>query len=133
DWSGYLGQQRRWARSVLDVRFRLYPKLAARLPRRERVINFLHGLYYLQGLVAALQIALVAIMLITAWTPHAFSVTTMPSFLILLAVLQIGEVYHQRFYLDIRHEAGWHWRVRVLEWAKLPYFLLALYDTLTQQ
>ena len=30
DWAGYLRQQRRWARSVLDIKFRLYPRLAGR-------------------------------------------------------------------------------------------------------
>ena len=29
DWSGYLRQQRRWARSVLDIKFRLYSKQRA--------------------------------------------------------------------------------------------------------
>lgn len=36
DWTGYLRQQRRWARSVLDVKFRIYPKVAGRLPRVDR-------------------------------------------------------------------------------------------------
>jgi cellulose synthase (UDP-forming) len=32
DWSSYLRQQRRWARSVLDIKFRLYAKLRQHLP-----------------------------------------------------------------------------------------------------
>jgi cellulose synthase/poly-beta-1,6-N-acetylglucosamine synthase-like glycosyltransferase len=50
DWTGYLTQQRRWARSVLDIKFRVYPDLAGRLPHREQVLACLHGLYYLRGL-----------------------------------------------------------------------------------
>ena len=50
DWSGFLIQQRRWARSVLDIKFWIYPKVARKLPFKERVANFAHGLYYLQSI-----------------------------------------------------------------------------------
>jgi cellulose synthase/poly-beta-1,6-N-acetylglucosamine synthase-like glycosyltransferase len=63
DWVGYLTQQRRWARSVLDIKCRLYPHLAGRLPRRERVIGFWHGLYYLQGLTTGVGVGLLSYML----------------------------------------------------------------------
>ena len=47
DWGGYLTQQRRWARSVIDVKLRLLPKLGGRLLIRERLTSFMQGLYYL--------------------------------------------------------------------------------------
>ena len=53
DWSGFLIQQRRWARSVLDVKFRIYPKVARNLPLRERLANFVHGLYIWRASVSA--------------------------------------------------------------------------------
>ena len=50
DWGGYLTQQRRWARSVIDVKLRLLPKLGGRLLIRERLTSFMQGLYYLNPL-----------------------------------------------------------------------------------
>ena len=54
DWGGYLTQQRRWARSVIDVKLRLLPKLGGRLLIRERLTSFMQGLYYLNPLFIAL-------------------------------------------------------------------------------
>jgi cellulose synthase (UDP-forming) len=130
DWASYLGQQRRWARSVVDIKFRVYPKVVAQLPPLERVIGFVHGLYYLQSLATALQVLLLAVMLVTGITPHVLSLATVPSVLILLAVWHLCDVYRQRFYLEPRHERGLHWRAGVLRCAKWPYLLLALYDNL---
>jgi hypothetical protein len=50
DWAGYLAQQRRWARSGHDIKFKLYPRLAGRLSPAVCLLGGLHGLYYLQGL-----------------------------------------------------------------------------------
>src|SRR5205085_610698 len=130
DWRSYLGQQRRWARSVVDIKFRVYPKVAAQLPPLERIISFVHGLYYVQSLVTALQVTLLAVMLVTGLTPHVFSFAIVPSALALLAVWQLCDFYRQRFYLDVRHEWGLHWRAGVLRFAKWAYLLLALYDNL---
>ncbi len=49
---------------------------------------------------------------------------------VLYAVLQLCDFYRQRFYLDRRTEWGWHWRAGVLQFAKWPYFVLALYEVL---
>ena len=130
DWASYLGQQRRWARSVVDIKFRVYPKVATQLPPLERVIGFVHGLCYLQSLATALQVLLLAVMLVTGITPHVLSFATVPSVLILLVVWQLCDFYRQRFYLEPRHEWGLHWRAGVLRCAKWPYLLLALYDNL---
>ena len=132
DWSGYLNQQRRWARSVLDIKFRIYPKVAKKLPFRERLINFVHGLYYLQGISTGLQVALLIFMLVTGITPTAFSLLTLPRLAMLLIVLQLCDFHRQRFYLDPRHEAGFHWRSGILPFAKWPFILLAVYDALKQ-
>ena len=69
DWASYLTQQRRWARSVLDIKFRIYPDLAERLPRREQVLGWLHGLYYLRGLTTGIGIGLLAYMLVSGSVP----------------------------------------------------------------
>jgi len=71
DWAGYLRQQRRWARSVLDIKCRLYPRLAGRLAPRARVLGCLHGLSSLQGLTTGLSMGLLAYMLARMAVPGA--------------------------------------------------------------
>lgn len=132
DWSSYLLQQRRWARSALDIRFRLYPKAWGTLRFAERIVTFMHGLYYLHGVSAALGVLVLAAMLVTGSTPHLVSLPTGARFAMLLVALQVCEWYRQRFYLDPRREWGVHWRASVLHIAKWPYALLGLYDMLTQ-
>ena len=43
--AGYLRQQYRWARSVLDIKFRIQPRMDLRLPWHEWLICYLHGFY----------------------------------------------------------------------------------------
>jgi cellulose synthase/poly-beta-1,6-N-acetylglucosamine synthase-like glycosyltransferase len=132
DWSGYLTQQRRWARSVLDIKFRVYPKLQHFLPLETRAISFLHGLLYLyKSFVIFAGLILVAFILSTGLTPKVLSLASVQEFAILCAALQLCEFYRQRFYLDWRNEWGLHWRAGLLHFAKWPYFLLALYDVLS--
>jgi cellulose synthase (UDP-forming) len=132
DWSGFLIQQRRWARSVLDIKFRIYPKVARRLPFKERVANFVHGMYYLQSIGVGLQIMLLAYMLSTGSTPTAFSFSTISRLIPVAIILLLCEFYRQRFFLDPQREVGIHWRSQVLAYAKWPFFLLAIYDVLTR-
>ena len=65
DWPTYLKQQRRWASSLFDVKFRLYPRMAHTMPLRGRVLGFLQGLTYFQDAAAAVccAIALCAILM----------------------------------------------------------------------
>ena len=130
DWPGYLQQQLRWARSVLDIKLRIYPTIAGTLARKERLTSFLHGWYYLQGLTTLLSLFLTAFMLVTGSIPPAINYLTAWEGSRVGAVVMLCELYRQRFYLDWRHEWGWHWRAGVLQWAKWPYLLLALYQVL---
>ncbi|CAN5820853.1 hypothetical protein BH23GEM7_BH23GEM7_03730 [soil metagenome] len=130
DWPGYLKQQLRWARSVLDVKFRAFPRLASHLPRKERLLGFLHGFYYLQGLWTVVLISVLAVMLITGVTPATISYTTLAYLLLLVAAFLPARAFTQRFFLDWRRERGLHLRSRVLRAAKWPYLLLALVDTI---
>ena len=125
DWPGYLIQQLRWARSVLDVKFRSFPKLAGRLPWRTRVLSALHGLFYVQeGIIGLLSVCLLAFMLVTGATPKFLTITTLAHMVVMGAVLQLTAFYPQRFYLDVRREWGLHWRVGLLRWGKWPYILV---------
>lgn len=128
DWPGYLSQQRRWARSVLDVKLRLFPNVARRLPLVERVTSALHGLYYLHGLGSALAVALLCSMLVTGSSPFVVTTATVTKVAVLVGVFQVCEFYRQRFFLKVREEWGFHWRGGLLRFAKWPVVLLAAVD-----
>jgi hypothetical protein len=130
DWEGYLTQQRRWARSVLDIKFRLYPRLASGLPRSERVLSLLHGLNYLQGLSIGVGIGLLAYILVRGTVFQFLPVGTLWRLLSLFAAAQMAEFYQQRFFLGGWSERGLHWRAALLQMAKWPYLGLALVDVL---
>jgi len=126
DWRGYLSQQRRWARSVLDIKFRLYHQLSSKLSAKTRVISFLHGLNYIQdGVITLMGLIVLTFMLVTGSTP-ILSQLIDGKLIILVGVLQLNDFYRQRFYLDWRNEWGIAWRASVLQFAKWPYILLAL-------
>ena len=129
DWNGYLVQQRRWARSVLDLKVRSYTNKNDDLSLLSRITNLLHGLGYLhKPIIILLAIILLIIMLITGKSPKIASFTIISQLVQLVAVLQISEFYRQRFYLDWRHEWGLHWRAALLHFAKWPQFILAFFD-----
>jgi cellulose synthase (UDP-forming) len=130
DWDGYLAQQLRWARSVLDIKFRIYPRVAGRLPLRERVVSFLHGFYYLQGLLVLAGVVSLSFLLAGADAPWAVSRPALPRLLVLWLALLAWDFYRQRFFLGGRREWGLPWRALVLQYAKWPYLLLALVDVL---
>jgi cellulose synthase/poly-beta-1,6-N-acetylglucosamine synthase-like glycosyltransferase len=130
DWSGYIGQQLRWARSVIDVKFRKYPKIGGKLPLKERLISFAHGFYYLQGISTGIGVVIMAYMLTTGFAPRALNYLILRDFCFLLTTLLVCDFYRQRFYLEPRSEWGWHWRAGLLQLAKWPYFLAALYQVL---
>jgi glycosyl transferase family 2 len=128
DWSGYLNQQRRWARSVLDIKLRLYPKLARSLPFRERLMAFFQGLYYLHGFAVAITLGVFAYVLVSGNAPVATGPSMVVRLLLLWIVLQLCDFYRQRFYLHPRQECGVHWRGAFLRFAKWPYVAVALIE-----
>jgi cellulose synthase (UDP-forming) len=126
DWAGYLKQQTRWARSILDIKLREYPALIENLQPVEKAAGLLHGVYFLRALTFPIIYALLIGLVVTGITP-AF--TTPGSLLRLgLAALVIALVdrFRQRFYLDPKRERGTHWRALLLQFAKWPFFMLAL-------
>jgi hypothetical protein len=115
---------------VLDIKLRIFPKLGAAMPMRERALMFVHGLYYLHGLGTALNVALLTFMLVTGWVPAVFSVTTGRWVAVLWVPLYVCHLYRQKFFLKPDCERGVHWRAAFLRFAKWPHVLLALRDTL---
>jgi cellulose synthase (UDP-forming) len=130
DWTGYLAQQRRWARSVLDVKFRLYPRLARDLPPCERLLGFLHGLFYLQGLTTGFGMGLLAYVHVSGAVLQFLTDGTLWRMLGVLMVFQLADCYRQRFFLAGWTEWGLHWRAGLLQLAKWPYLGLALWHAL---
>ncbi|MBD0373987.1 MAG: glycosyltransferase, partial [Pyrinomonadaceae bacterium] len=129
DWAGYLKQQLRWSRSIIDVKLRLHQRLAGNISLRERLITFLDVTVYLQSSLSwLLCLALLSIMLVTDVRLSALSDRTAYGFAALCAILQLCVFYRQRFYLDPRREWGLYWKARILRYAKWPYTLLALID-----
>ena len=131
DWRGYLIQQRRWARSVLDVKLRIFPRVARDLPLVERVVAALHGLYYLHGLSTAISVGFLAMSLAIGHAPPIVSEATAGTLAVLWGVLFGCELFRQRFYLKRSIEWGIHLRAALLKFAKWPYVLLALRDALS--
>lgn len=124
DWDGYFRQQRRWARSVLDVKLRVFPRVARHLPAVERLVSALHGLYYLHGIGTAIGVAILAIGLARGWHPPVVAMPLVPA-LALVGSLALCEAFRQRHYLDRATERGVHVRAAVLKFAKWPTVLLA--------
>lgn len=132
DWAGYLTQQLRWTQSVLDIKFRTFPRLAGRLPLRTRLMSALHGLFYIQeGVTGFLFVSLLAFMLVSGWVPKFLTLHTLGVLVSTLVVLQLTDLYQQRFFLDRRREIGLHWRAAVLRAAKWPYTLMGIIGALS--
>ena len=134
DWTGYLKQQLRWVQSVLDVKFRAFPKLAGRLPFRTRLMSSLHGIFYVQeGVSGFLVVALLAFMLVSGWTPKFLTFDTLTHLMFMFLILQLADLYHQRFFLDPRREWGFHWRAAILRAGKWPYTLVGIIGTVSRR
>ena len=130
DWATYLKQQRRWARSVLDFKFRVFPRYASRLPVLQRILTYLHGLYYLRGPLTALQITLLLFMLVTNIVPGGTGTLFLLHTGAIWLTLLICDFYRQRFYLDLSREWGLHWRSAFVGFVKWPHFVLAFVDAI---
>jgi cellulose synthase (UDP-forming) len=132
DWRGYLTQQRRWARSVLDLKLRRRGEFAAKLPLVSRVVSFLHGINFLYRHVVTMAALLILLhILILGGPSFGLPSEMILAFAPLIATIGLEEVYRQRFYLDWRGEHGIHWRAAVLQYASWPWFILAIVDVLT--
>jgi cellulose synthase (UDP-forming) len=130
DWAGYLKQQRRWARSVLDFKIRVFPRYATRLPPLERILTYVHGMYYLRGPVTALQIFLFLFMLVTGIAPEGFGAWFLRYTAAIWLTVILCDFYRQRFFLDRSSEWGLHWRSGLVTFLKWPYFVLAFVDAM---
>jgi cellulose synthase (UDP-forming) len=131
DWQSYLIQQRRWARSILDLKIRFSPKSLEDLSWKSRLMGLLHGLNYLhRSLLIPVGLIVLAILLATGIASNIFTEENLLRLAALVGAVELCELYRQRFYLDWKNEWGLHWRAGLLQLAKWPYQLLALFDVL---
>jgi len=128
DWTGYLTQQRRWARSVLDVKIRVFPRVAGKLPLVERITSLLHGLYYLHGVAAMIGLLLLAWTLVSGKGSEVWGHLNAAGLLLIGLVLLTCDFFRYRFFLHPREEGGFHWRSGLLRQAKWPTVLVAVVD-----
>lgn len=132
DWNGYLVQQLRWARSVIDIRFRLHRLVG--IPPTGHLLSILHGIFYLQfSLTTFGFLVLLALMLATGADPGVFKTELLPGFVGLVSVLWVCALYRRRFYLDQRRENSWQWRAALLRYAKWPVFLKGALDVVRRR
>jgi hypothetical protein len=121
EWSEYLTQQIRWARSVLDIKVRHLPATSGSLSR-ESLIELLQGFGYLQdGLLAAGLLLWLLLLLAAGTGQKTYEHLASPSLAVLVAVLFVSDLFRQRFYLQPDVEAGIHWRAGLLRVAKWPF------------
>ena len=130
DWSGYLRQQRRWARALIDLKLRVFPRLARRMTLGERVVGLIHGSYYLRPLVLLLWYPMLVYMLDANVQPSFYHRYVLFAGFSLAMVFWVADRFRQRYYLDRERESGIHWRSLVLQYAKWPHFANALWDAL---
>ena len=130
DWRGYLRQQRRWARALIDLKLRVFPGLARRMTIGERIVGLLHGAYYLRPLVLLLWYPMLVYMLVANVQPSFYNRYVLFAGFSLAMVFWVADRFRQTFYLDREREEGIHWRSLVLQYAKWPYFANALWDAL---
>lgn len=133
DWAGYLQQQRRWSRSVLDIKLH-GPPLLRRLPLSSRIAGVLHGFNYLsRSFSIAALLALAAVLLLSGYTPRLFETGSLERLALWLGAIGLCELYRQRFYLQPQFERGTHWRTMILQFAKWPSFLFAFAEVLIRR
>jgi cellulose synthase (UDP-forming) len=131
DWDGYLAQQLRWARSIIDVHYRLPCLVGKDLPLTRQVLSALDGLFYIQNSITTfLGLLLLSYMLLTGDVPRVVSYDMLPQLALLCATLQTCVFYRQQFSLEPQKEWGLHWRAGLLRYAKWPIFLWALWDVI---
>ena len=127
-WPGYLRQQRRWARSLVSIKLSVLPSVLRRLPWRDRYAAALQGLFFLSGMALPLLFGVSVSWLLRGSGPVPLA-QSWPYLTVGLAAIALCEAFRQRFAIDAR-ERGFHWGAVLLRFAKWPYLVLAVVDTL---
>jgi hypothetical protein len=128
NWSGYLGQQFRWARAVTDLKLRR-PDAARRSGPGPRILSLLQGVrYFLDGAFVLAAGSLACLALATGQASLFLPPLVVSA--ALYGTLALTNLYKQRFYLDPDRESGLPWRSWILRFAKWPYTVRAVLSAL---
>lgn len=126
-WPDYLTQQVRWARSVLDIKFRRLHAAAGSLWSRSPM-EFLQGFGYLQDALLAAGFLLWLVALLSLGIgQNTYEHLATQHLAVLLAMLFATDLFRQRFYLQPDKEAGLHWCAALLRLAKWPFIWKAFW------
>jgi cellulose synthase (UDP-forming) len=128
DWPGYMSQQIRWARAVVDLKVRAFRELAPKLSPMERMLNLFHGVYFLRPLAFFVLFAMLIAMLLQNSVPSFLEGGPLLAGVGLIVVLHAVDRFRQRFFFDPKRERGLHWRAALLQLAKWPHLASALFD-----
>lgn len=130
DWASYFTQQRRWARSVFDIKLRILPALRPRLAPGVWWLAMGQGLSYItEFLLPLVGISTLCAVLLSGEPAVLSRLVALPT-LGLLVALGCVDAFRQWFYLNPRRERGLHWRAGVLRQVKWPAIGLGLWDAL---
>ena len=127
-WFAYMRQQARWTRSVLDIKLRALRGAATQLAVVDRLLGVLHGIFYLRPLTIPLAYLLLIYLLSSRELPGFVSPRSLAVLAGLAALFALIGTFRQRFYLDPERERGVHWRAVVLQFAKWPAQVLAIWQ-----
>ena len=131
EWYTYLNQQRRWARSLLDIKLKIAPTMVYNLSLASRAMHVLHGFRYMhKSFLIPVAFLLIAVILVAGEMPKVLNTETVMTGGLLLVILHLCERYRQRFYLDRKRGRGLHWRAGLLQFAKWPYLIMAFFDVM---
>jgi cellulose synthase (UDP-forming) len=134
DWNTYLVQQRRWARSVLDLKLKRQWAESKTLSLPARAAVLLHGLHYLQPVVTfSLAFFILIRLLLNPVSLSALAVPNVISGAALIAVLASMQAFRSRFYLDPQTERGIPWRTWIMRYAKWPMLATAVWDVVLKR
>jgi cellulose synthase/poly-beta-1,6-N-acetylglucosamine synthase-like glycosyltransferase len=132
DWEGYLKQQIRWVRSVIDIKLHVLPRMMEDLTLADRFLSIFHGAYYLRAFTIPIAYGVIARLLFTGHTPAYLGPTPLGYLVALMALLAAIGLFRRRFFLDPKRESGLHWRAVLLQFAKWPYQCIAAWRAIRQ-
>jgi len=128
DWATYIKQQRRWARSLLDVKFRIFPRISSNMSTGVRAVGILQGLTYLQDVIVALCVLVALVGGLIYGVPASLnSFLTSSSFMVSLVLLLTTGLYPHLYHGPYGH-MGLYWRSACLRFARWPFTVQAVWD-----
>jgi cellulose synthase (UDP-forming) len=130
DWAGYLRQQIRWVRSLVDIKIHLLPRMMGDLSPIDRFLGLFHGAYYLRAFTIPLAYLMIAQLLFRGYPPTYLGARQLGCLAALMTSLGLVGLFRRRFFLDPVGEGGLHWRAALLQFAKWPYQCIAAWRAL---